>query len=73
MRSVKIHDGKAAPKPARRRGFMAGRISAPDDFDRIGQAEIEGLFTQHETAAKNCASFETAATRPPQDGAYIRA
>jgi prevent-host-death family protein len=28
----------------RRLGFMAGYISVPDDFDRIGQAEIEALF-----------------------------
>lgn len=25
-------------------GFLAGRIRVPDDFDRIGAAEIEGLF-----------------------------
>ena len=28
----------------RRLGFMAGYISVPDDFDRIGQEEIEALF-----------------------------
>ncbi|HXY47884.1 MAG TPA: type II toxin-antitoxin system prevent-host-death family antitoxin [Terriglobales bacterium] len=28
----------------RRLGFMAGQISVPDDFDRMGQAEIAGLF-----------------------------
>ena len=28
----------------RRLGFMAGRISVPDDFDRMGSAEIERLF-----------------------------
>ena len=29
---------------ARRVGFMAGQIEVPDDFDRMGQAEIECLF-----------------------------
>jgi prevent-host-death family protein len=28
----------------RRLGFMAGQISVPDDFDRMGSAEIERLF-----------------------------
>ena len=28
----------------RRLGFMAGQIAVPDDFDRMGQAEIEKLF-----------------------------
>ena len=28
----------------RRLGFMAGHISVPDDFDRMGQEEIEALF-----------------------------
>jgi prevent-host-death family protein len=28
----------------RRLGFMAGYISVPDDFDRMGQEEIEDLF-----------------------------
>ncbi len=28
----------------RRLGFMAGEISVPDDFDRMGAAEIERLF-----------------------------
>ena len=28
----------------RRLGFMAGRIQVPDDFDRMGNAEIERLF-----------------------------
>lgn len=35
-----------APEPAqvRRLGFMAGQIAVPDDFDRMGEAEIERLF-----------------------------
>ena len=29
---------------AKRLGFMEGQIAVPDDFDRMGQAEIEKLF-----------------------------
>jgi prevent-host-death family protein len=28
----------------RRLGFMVGQISVPDDFDRMGQEEIERIF-----------------------------
>ena len=28
----------------RRLGFMAGQIAVPDDFDRMGDGEIERLF-----------------------------
>jgi len=28
----------------RRLGFMAGQISVPDDFDRMGRDQIEALF-----------------------------
>lgn len=28
----------------KRLGFMAGQIAVPDDFDRMGGAEIEQLF-----------------------------
>jgi prevent-host-death family protein len=28
----------------RRLGFMAGQIAVPDDFDRMGSADIEQLF-----------------------------
>jgi prevent-host-death family protein len=28
----------------RRLGFMAGQIAVPDDFDRMGEVEIEQLF-----------------------------
>ena len=28
----------------KRLGFLAGEISVPDDFDQIGQEEIEGMF-----------------------------
>jgi hypothetical protein len=35
-----------APDPSqmRRRGFMPGQIEVPDDFDRMGEAEIAQLF-----------------------------
>ena len=35
-----------APAAAQRKriGFMAGQIAVPDDFDRMGDAEIERLF-----------------------------
>lgn len=25
-------------------GFLAGRIAVPDDFDRMGESEIQGMF-----------------------------
>ena len=28
----------------RRIGFLAGKISVPEDFDRMGSAELEALF-----------------------------
>jgi prevent-host-death family protein len=33
-----------APAAPRRIGFMAGDITVPDDFDRMGEAEIASLF-----------------------------
>jgi len=35
-----------APEPSqmRRRGFMAGQIKVPADFDRMGETEIEQIF-----------------------------
>ncbi|MCY4487681.1 MAG: type II toxin-antitoxin system prevent-host-death family antitoxin [Deltaproteobacteria bacterium] len=35
-----------APRPGamRRIGFLEGKVSVPEDFDRIGSAEIEALF-----------------------------
>ena len=30
--------------PARRLGFLAGQILVPDDFDRMGAAEIQAMF-----------------------------
>ena len=34
-------DSPAAP---RRLGFMVGEIAVPDDFDRMGEAEITAMF-----------------------------
>ncbi|HXU32108.1 MAG TPA: type II toxin-antitoxin system prevent-host-death family antitoxin [Thermoanaerobaculia bacterium] len=33
-----------APRAPRRLGFLAGEIAVPDDFDRMGEAEIAALF-----------------------------
>ena len=33
-----------APAKVQRLGFLTGEISVPDDFDRMGQSEIEALF-----------------------------
>jgi len=41
---VKVVALNAPAKPPRLR-FLAGAISVPDDFDRMGEAEIAGLFS----------------------------
>ena len=42
---VKVSAVNAAEAGAMRRtGFLAGRISVPPDFDRMGSTEIEALF-----------------------------
>jgi antitoxin (DNA-binding transcriptional repressor) of toxin-antitoxin stability system len=42
---VKVVAPDARPrKPVRRLGLMAGQISVPDDFDRMGDEEIIRLF-----------------------------
>lgn len=33
-----------APHAPQRLGFLAGEIAVPDDFDRMGEAEIAALF-----------------------------
>ena len=33
-----------APATPQRLGFLVGEIAVPDDFDRMGEAEIEALF-----------------------------
>lgn len=32
------------PAQAKRLGFLAGQITIPDDFDRMGEGEIEQMF-----------------------------
>ena len=34
----------ATEAPVRRLGFMLGELRVPDDFDRMGEADIAGLF-----------------------------
>jgi prevent-host-death family protein len=36
--------GTPAAAEVRRLGFMTGQIAVPEDFDRMGDAEIEQLF-----------------------------
>lgn len=36
--------GDVTPAAPRRLGFLAGQIEVPDDFDRMGEGEIEQLF-----------------------------
>jgi prevent-host-death family protein len=33
-----------APAAPQRLGFLAGEIAVPDDFDRMGEADIAALF-----------------------------
>jgi prevent-host-death family protein len=33
-----------APAAPQRLGFLAGEITVPDDFNRMGESEIEALF-----------------------------
>ncbi len=33
-----------APAAPQRLGFLKGEITVPDDFDRMGESEIENLF-----------------------------
>jgi PHD/YefM family antitoxin component YafN of YafNO toxin-antitoxin module len=44
MPSFDLGEAMPASKPTRRLGFMVGEIAVPDDFDRMGAAEIEQLF-----------------------------
>ena len=37
-----------APATPRRVGFLVGEIAVPDDFDRMGEAEIAALFEGEE-------------------------
>ena len=40
---VKVTALEAPPEP-RRLGFLAGEITVPEDFNRMGEAEIAALF-----------------------------
>jgi prevent-host-death family protein len=42
---VSALDTPAAPQ---RLGFLAGEVAVPDDFDRMGEAEIAALFGSEE-------------------------
>ncbi|MCR6671622.1 type II toxin-antitoxin system Phd/YefM family antitoxin [Devosia ginsengisoli] len=35
------------PASVKRLGFMSGQFSVPDDFDTLGQLEIEEMFGTH--------------------------
>ena len=37
----------------RRTGFLAGEISVPDDFDRMGRREIEAMFEGDEVTLRD--------------------
>jgi len=41
---VKVIAADAPARAGSRIGFMAGRVSIPDDFDSLGSQEIEQLF-----------------------------
>ena len=41
---VKVVSINAAEPDVRRTGFMAGAVSVPEDFDRMGSRKIEALF-----------------------------
>lgn len=43
VKVIPLEPGEAGT--ANRLGFMAGEFSVPDDFDKMGGAEIESLFT----------------------------
>ena len=36
--------GAPSPAEVRRLGFLSGTVAVPDDFDRMGEAEIGRLF-----------------------------
>jgi len=42
VKVVPLEDKDSVPQG--RLGFMEGEISVPDDFDRMGSREIEGMF-----------------------------
>jgi len=36
------------PDPAKRVGFLKGRLQVPEDFDSMGQEEIQAMFAGEE-------------------------
>lgn len=42
VKVIALEEGRAAK--AGRLGFLEGQVRVPDDFDRMGQAQIERLF-----------------------------
>ena len=57
---------------AQRLGFMIGQIAVPDDFDRVGSAEIKELFAARPGAEGSqqlsCADQARSLTRPALAG-----
>ena len=43
-RIMPLEDTQPVVDTSRRFGFMKGQIQVPDDFDTMGQAEIEAMF-----------------------------
>ena len=41
---VKVTSLDIPAGPPRRLGFLVGEVTVPDDFDRMGEKEIEQLF-----------------------------
>ena len=41
---VKVVPVSGEPSRKTRLGFLAGQFEIPDDFDRMGQADIEAMF-----------------------------
>jgi len=39
------------PKQAKRLGFLAGQIEVPQDFDRMGEEEIQALFGEADASS----------------------
>jgi prevent-host-death family protein len=44
MVKVVAVEADSVPKPKRRLGFMKGEFTIPDDFDTMGQEEIDRMF-----------------------------
>lgn len=40
-----------ALEPAQRLGFLAGQIEVPQDFDRMGETEIQAMFGEADASS----------------------